>query len=319
MNRKSLRSFILFIFVGVLFIFSRQLNIEAISYPQTLEHYSGETELNERPESIVVLDYAALDTLDALGAGDRITGIIQGVLPEHLKQYGELPTVGTPKEVDIEAIAKLQPDLLVIGNRQSENFDLYQQYWPTIDATVSWSDLSSEDIYTARVLASVELLGIATDTEQESKSLQEAIIDKVAENKDLGADLGQAMTLMSSGGEVTMYSESSRFAPIYEVFGFERPDMSVTDQGAHGMKISFETIRQQNPDWIFVLDRDQAIGRQSEAQPAEQVMNNPLVHSTNAYKNDQIIYLNPQEWYLVMTGAQNYQNILDEIANQIPK
>ncbi len=317
MNKKSLKSIMLFGILGILFLFSRTLHISAVSYPQTIEHYSGETELVKRPESIVVLDYAALDTLDALGVGDRVTGIIQGELPEYLEEYGELPTIGTAKEIDIEAIAKLQPDLVVIGNRQSEDYALYQEYWPTIDATVSWTDLSPEDTYTDRVLASIDLLGRATDTQENSDVLQEEIREKVSAYNDLGADLGQAMTLMSNGGEVTMYSEASRFAPIYEVFGFEKPDISITDQGAHGMKISFETVRQQNPNWIFVLDRDQAVGRESEAQPAEQVMDNPLVHSTNAYQKNQIIYLSPQEWYLIMTGAQNYQNILDEIAGYL--
>ncbi|WP_222609795.1 hypothetical protein [Klebsiella sp. 4_1_44FAA] len=46
---------------------------------------------------------------------------------------------------------------------------------------------------------------------------------------------------------------------------------------------SFETVVEKNPEYIFVMDRDQAIGADG-AQTAKEIMENELVMQTDAYK-----------------------------------
>lgn len=286
------------------------------SYPMDVQHASGITTLEKEPEKIVVLDYGAFDTLDSIGAGDKVVGMIQGTLPENLTQYSKLPVVGSAKEPDVEAIARLEPDLVIVGNRQSSNYDAISELWPTIDASVSWNELSPEDTYTNRVTNSIQMIGEAVNHSEEGQTQIDAINGKVESYQNLGE--GKAMALMSSGGEISMHSPQSRFAPIFEVFAFE--DMALSeeaDEGHKGDKISFETVQSLNPDWLFVLDRDQATSNDENAQPASAVLDNDLVKSTTAYQENQIIYLNPTEWYLIMNGANNYQLILDEVADAI--
>jgi iron complex transport system substrate-binding protein len=69
----------------------------------------------------------------------------------------------------------------------------------------------------------------------------------------------------------------------------------------HGDAASFELLVKQNPDYIFVLDRDAAIGM-AGSKVAREVMGNELVQKTDAYKNGRIVYLTPDVWYLAEGG-----------------
>ena len=57
----------------------------------------------------------------------------------------------------------------------------------------------------------------------------------------------------------------------------------------HGNESSFETIVEKNPDYIFVMDRDAAIGTEG-AQLAQDIVENELIMGTDAYKNGHIVY-----------------------------
>ena len=55
----------------------------------------------------------------------------------------------------------------------------------------------------------------------------------------------------------------------------------------HGQAISFEFIAQTDPDWLFVIDRDAAIGR--EGTSAQRMLDLSLIH----------IYFLPREIYFI--------------------
>ncbi|MFD2855531.1 ABC transporter substrate-binding protein [Seohaeicola zhoushanensis] len=85
--------------------------------------------------------------------------------------------------------------------------------------------------------------------------------------------------------------------------------------GNHGQPISFEFIRETNPDWIFVVDRDAAIGR--DGQPAAQMLDNPMVAATTAAQKGQIVYLNPVDWYLIAAGITSVGNAAAQVAGAL--
>ena len=62
------------------------------------------------------------------------------------------------------------------------------------------------------------------------------------------------------------------------------------DTSTHGNEASFEFIVEKDPDYIFVMDRDAAIGTDG-AQLAQEIMENELVMGTDAYKNGHLVYL----------------------------
>ena len=66
----------------------------------------------------------------------------------------------------------------------------------------------------------------------------------------------------------------------------------------HGNEASFETVVEKNPEYIFVMDRDQAIGADG-AQTAKEIMENELVMKTTKSK---IIYLEHPAAYTAEGG-----------------
>ncbi|MDE1082329.1 iron ABC transporter substrate-binding protein, partial [Klebsiella pneumoniae] len=61
---------------------------------------------------------------------------------------------------------------------------------------------------------------------------------------------------------------------------------------------------------LFVLDRGAAIGQEGES--AKDVLNNPLIAETNAWKKGQVVYLIPEN-YLAAGGAQQLLNATAQV------
>ncbi|MEE8716787.1 MAG: ABC transporter substrate-binding protein [Coriobacteriales bacterium] len=81
----------------------------------------------------------------------------------------------------------------------------------------------------------------------------------------------------------------------------------------HGEEASFETIVSLDPDYIFVMDRDAAIGTEG-AQYARDVMDNELVNSTRAYADGHIVYLeHPAVWYTVEGGITALEVMIEDL------
>ena len=92
--------------------------------------------------------------------------------------------------------------------------------------------------------------------------------------------------------------------------GFE-PAYTFDSPGSHGNIVNSELLLKLNPDWMFVIDRDAAIGRE-DSQPAKQVLDNALVRKVNAWNKDQIIYLDASSIY-ISGGIQTYSRLMDTI------
>ena len=57
---------------------------------------------------------------------------------------------------------------------------------------------------------------------------------------------------------------------------------------------------------------------QQRGQPAEQVLNNDLVKGTKAYQNKNIVYLDPNYWYLSGGGLVSLSEMVKEVEAALP-
>jgi iron complex transport system substrate-binding protein len=91
----------------------------AQSYPVSL-HGAGDrpTVLKQRPERIVALDAGVAETLIAIGAGDRLVGVPDGMVTGPASKAAEV--VRQTGQVDIDAIAAMKPDLIVATPNMDE-------------------------------------------------------------------------------------------------------------------------------------------------------------------------------------------------------
>lgn len=277
----------------------------------TVKHAQGETVVTANPEKIVVFDFATLDNLNRLGV--KIIGIPGNIpFPDYLKKYegDDYTKVGTLFEPDYEAVNAVEPELIIVGGRSAAKYGELAKIAPTIDVTVAAKN------FIADTEANVEKLGQIFGKETEAKAEIEKLDAALAALKEKAVGKGKGLMILTSGGKMSAYGPGSRFGVIHDSFGVEpaAPDLAI---GSHGQPISSEFILETNPDWLFVIDRDAAIGR--EGNSAKQVLDNDLVRQTNAWKKDQIVYLNSQNWYLVGGGLGALHGTIEQLSQAFEK
>lgn len=87
----------------------------------------------------------------------------------------------------------------------------------------------------------------------------------------------------------------------------------------HGNEVSFEFVLQKDPDFVFVMDRDSAIGAKG-AKLATEIMDNELINSTSAAKNGHIIVLAHSDvWYTAEGGITAFDIMLQDLENTVLK
>ncbi|WP_435657385.1 siderophore ABC transporter substrate-binding protein [Brucella pituitosa] len=276
-----------------------------------VKHAQGETTVATNPQKVVVFDFATLDNLDRLGV--KIIGVPGSIaFPEYLKKYDspDYTKVGTLFEPDYEAVNAAEPDLVIVGGRSAAKYGELAKIAPTIDLTVPAKEFISG------TETNIEKLGQIFGKETEAKAEVEKLNSELAALKEKAKGKGKGLMILTSGGKISAYGPGSRFGVLHDSFGVEpaAPDLSV---GNHGQPISSEFILETNPDWLFVLDRDAAIGR--EGTSAKQLLDNELVRQTNAWKNDQVVYLNGQNWYLVGGGLGALHNTIQQLSAAFDK
>ena len=288
-----------------------------------------------QPERVVVLDLANLDILDNLGLGDCIVGAPTITLP-YLQSYNDnLPIVGTVKTPDLEAVMACEPDLILMGGRMAEYYDELNEIAPTLRLTTV-----SDDGLVEAIRANAKTIGtIFGETEQVDALLAQydariAALAAFAEGKT--CVLG-----MSTSGSFNLLGNDGRCSLIVNEVGFDNIGADAAATGSsrgssdesessergsgesgghgssggsaegsdsagstttHGNEVSFEAVVALNPAYIFVMDRDSAIGT-SGAQLASEIMENELIMKTDAYQNGNLVILeNPGIWYLAEGG-----------------
>lgn len=261
----------------------------------TVEHVQGTTVLPEKPTTIVVFDVAALDTLDALGV--QVSGVAKSPLPDYLAQYGsdDYIKTGSLFEPDYETVAAMQPDLVIVGGRSSSKYSELAKIAPTIDLTVESTQVVADLKRNLEIYG--EVFGLEETVQHQAAELDKAI----AALNEVSDEAGPVLALVTTGGRISAHGTKGRFGVLYNEFGLT-PAHEVQKAGRHGQPVSHEFIAANNPDYIFVLDRDAAIGK--DGQPAKALLDSALVRGTTAWENHNVVFLDPVRWYVVGGGLE---------------
>ncbi|MBB2479995.1 siderophore ABC transporter substrate-binding protein [Bacillus sp. APMAM] len=311
MKRKSILLFIISMFaIFAAACGSNNAEKKTVSKEDVMviKHQLGESKVTKNPKKVVVFDMGTLDTLDKLGLGDRVAGVPQDSIPSYLKKYksSTYKNVGTLKEPDFEAVNAIKPDLIIISGRQQDSYDKFQEIAPTIFLGVD------NKKYMESFKENVTTIGKIFGKENQVKQELTNIDNDIASLKEkANASDEKALITLTTGGKVTAYGPASRFGLIHDVFGIKASTADLKADPVHGQNISMEFILEKNPDILYVIDRDAAIG---EGNNAKEVIENSLVKKTKAYKNGKIIYLDPGYWYLSGGGLESVSEMLKEAA-----
>lgn len=267
-------------------------------------HAKGELTLPAVPAKVFVYDMAALDTLTALGV--EVAGVPGGNKPGHLAPYADdkYQKIGSLFEPDFEAVAAAQPDLIIVGGRSAAKYEDLAKIAPTIDLSVDFNNFTTSAMQNVQTLAA--LFG-KTDKADELTARYTASVEEL-KGKTAGA--GKGLFILTTGGKMATYGAGSRFGLIFGEYGLAQADDNIKI-GIHGQPASYEYILERNPDWLFVLDRDAAIGREGDA--ARQLLDNEIVRQTTAWQKEQVVYLNAANWYLIGGGITAMQDTVDQL------
>ena len=266
------------------------------------------------PERIAILDMACLDILDSLGVGDRVVGSA-GTSLDYLQDYvtdENIENLGTIKEADMEAVMACEPDVIFIGGRLSSSYDALSEIAPVVYLS---TDTEIGVVESVRKNASTiaAMFGLEDQVDELMVDFDERIETLAAFAKGKTAIVG-----MCTSGSFNVLGNDGRCSMIGREIGFENVGVDANaDTSTHGNEASFEYVVEKNPDYIFVMDRDAAIGTNG-AQLAQDIMENELVQGTDAYKNGQLVYLeHPAVWYTAEGGVQALDLMLQDLENTL--
>jgi iron complex transport system substrate-binding protein len=211
------------------------------AFPRTVEHAMGSTEIPEQPERVVVLDTGELDTALALGVtpvGAVTTDVATGFLSYLQDAAADVEQVGTIGEPNLEAIAALEPDLILSNKVRHE--DLYEQLSqiaPTVFADfvgVTWKE---------NLVLAAEALGLE---EKAETALDEYEQDAAALGEELG-DIGTVSAMRFVQGAIRVYRPESFIGTVLADIGLEQAELPEGDVA---------TFAELSPEQLTLADAD---------------------------------------------------------------
>ncbi|MFD8975753.1 ABC transporter substrate-binding protein [Streptomyces sp. NPDC059593] len=275
-------------------------------FPRTLTHALGTTELKAAPKRVVVLDVGELDNVVSLGIQPVGYAPSEGDdgIPAYLeKDAGTPKSVGTINNLNLEAIANLQPDLILGSQlRAADKYDELSKIAPTVFSIrpgFTWKE-------------NYLLNAAALDKTAEAKTKLSAYETKA---KQLGADIGPNKPTVSMvrylPGKIRLYAKASFIGTILEDTGLPRPKNQQIDELA--AEISPEKIDDADADWIFTGVYGDAKATKKDAAQA-----NPLWKNLKAVKAGQAKDVPDETWYLGL-GVTAANSVLDDLREDLVK
>ncbi|CAM4244388.1 ABC transporter substrate-binding protein [Paenibacillus phoenicis] len=296
--------------------------------PTTVEFTDshGTVTVPVNPKSVVALDNRTFETLADWGV--KLAAAPKGVMPKDSPYVADesVQDIGNHREPNLEVIAAVNPDLVIVGQRFSGYYEDIKKLVPNaavIDVNV---DVSGENGTPGDNLVNgfkeiTTKFGEIFDKNEEAAQLVAEFDQALADAKAAYNGTDKVMSVIVSGGNIGFAAPSTGrvWGPLYDIFGWVpalEVENATTDH--QGDEVSVEAIAQSNPDWMFVLDRDAATSSGEESVPAQDVINNaPALQNTTAVSKGQVLYA-PTDTY-TNESIQTFIEIFQEIAQTLKK
>lgn len=273
------------------------------SFPRTIDHAMGTTEIPTQPERVVVLDTGELDSVMALGVtpvGAVRAPVEDGFLDYLQPALTETELVGTISDVNLEAVAALQPDLILSSKTRHE--DLYDEL-SGIAPTVFTEAVGV--VWKENFLDNAEALGLEDDAAAQMAAYDDRTADIAARLEDERGELPTISMVRFLPGETRLYQKASFIGTVLDDVGLPRPESQDVDEFA--LEISPELIEQADADIIFTTH----YGAADESTRAE-ITGNPLWDTLGAVQRGDVYDVADDHWMLGI-GIRAANLVLDDI------
>lgn len=304
---------------------NEQGNDEATTVEITDVH--GTVTVPVNPKNVVALDNRTFETLADWGI--KLAAVPKGVMPADLPYVADesVLDIGNHREPNLEIIAAVEPDLVIVGQRFATFYEDIKALVPNaavidLNFDVSESAATPGESLVNGLKNSTLILGKIFDKNEEAEKIVDAFDKAIEKVKSSYNGTDRIMGVIVSGGNIGFSAPGTGrvWGPMYEIFGWVPAlDIDNSSSDHQGDEISVEAIAQSNPDWIFVLDRDAAISTATDAVPAHDVIDNsPALQNTKAVKEGNIVYA-PKDTYInesIQTYLELFENIAEALSSK---
>ena len=285
-------------------------NAENATYTIEIVHALDTVSVPIQPKKVVVFDIGAMETLNELGV--KPVGVPAEFIPEHLKFLKDdksITDVGSMMEPNFEKIYAAQPDLIVISARSEKFYKQFSEIAPTIYTQVDNKD------YVASFEKNNLMLGKIFGQEKVQKRINDLKAAINSSKDEISKSDKKALVILYNKGKFSAYGKNSRFGFIHDVMGVKPIDQTL-EVATHGQPSANEFIETANPDYLFILDRAAVV---NGIKTNKSEIENALIQRTNSYKNNNIIYLDPQVWYLSGGGLTSTEQMINDVKQAVLK
>jgi iron complex transport system substrate-binding protein len=255
----------------------------------TVEHVMGTETFEKTPEKVVILTNEGTEALLALGVTP--VGAVQSWTGdpwyEHIAdQMKDVEVVGVESQVNVEAVAALQPDL-IIGNkmRHEEIYEQLKAIAPTVFAETLRGDWQEN----------FQLYAKAVNQVEKGQEVLDNYNNHVAELKEkLGDKTSMEVSMVRfMAGDVRIYHKDTFSGVILEQLGFARPEgQNVDDFAEKG--VTKERIPAMEGDILFYFTYEEGDNKATAVE--DEWINDPLFQNLEVVKAGNVHKVSDTIW-----------------------
>ena len=274
---------------------------------KTIVHDFGTTELKKAPKRIVILDNLygeILDPLDITPVG-ATTGQADSQEFSTLfkKQYkdAKVVSVGWQGNPDLDKIAELKPDLILMTGEQEDLYEQLSEIAPTVGYQINTDE--NWDYHET----SLKVAEIFDKRDEMKKDLDRVDAREAVFAENVKAKFGnqKLMYLRVTDNDIRYYAYG-HFGYLYDTYHFNRAETFNPDDMFQ--VIDPDKLKDINPDLLIV---------QADSQELldNKLKNNPVWSSLKAVQNNKVIYAD-YSTYMLGFGIVSQEAIMKQISDE---
>lgn len=274
---------------------------------KTIVHDFGTTELKKAPKRIVILDNLygeILDPLDITPVG-ATTGQADSQEFSTLfkKQYkdAKVVSVGWQGNPDLDKIAELKPDLILMTGEQEDLYDELSEIAPTVGYQINTDE--NWDYHET----SLKVAEIFDKRDEMKKDLDRLDAREAVFAENVKAKFGdqKLMYLRVTDNDIRYYAYG-HFGYLYDTYHFNRAETFNPDDMFQ--VIDPDKLKDINPDLLIV---------QADSQELldNKLKNTPVWTSLKAVQNNKVIYAD-YSTYMLGFGIVSQEAIMKQISDE---
>ena len=274
---------------------------------KTIVHDFGTTELKKAPKRIVILDNLygeILDPLDITPVG-ATTGQAdsQELSTLFKKQYkdAKVVSVGWQGNPDLDKIAELKPDLILMTGEQEDLYEELSEIAPTVGYQINTDE--NWDYHET----SLKVAEIFDKRDEMKKDLDRLDAREAVFAENVKAKFGdqKLMYLRVTDNDVRYYAYG-HFGYLYDTYHFNRAETFNPDDMFQ--VIDPDKLKDINPDLLIV---------QADSQELldNKLKNTPVWTSLKAVQNNKVIYAD-YSTYMLGFGIVSQEAIMKQISDE---